>query len=91
MLRHVHGVAAVDTVGVVGAGIGLRWSVAVQSVDLRRYRYLMLVVQVLLLLADADIVRLGIDRYRMVGILLDHWNLVVVMRQWKRRVGCYGR
>ena len=83
MLRHVHAVAAVDTVGVVGAGVGLRWSVAVQSVGMRRYRYLMLVVQVLLLLADTDAVGLGIYRYRMMHILLDHGNLVVVMRQWK--------
>lgn len=84
MLRHVHAVAAVDTVSVVGgAGIGLRWSVAVQSVGLRRYRYLMLVVQVLLLLADADAVGLRIYRYRMMNILLDYGNLVVVVRQWK--------
>ena len=83
MLRHVHAVAAVDTVSVVGAGIGLRWSVAVRSVGLRRYRYLMLVVQVLLLLADADAVGLRIYRYRMMNILLDHGNLVVVVRQWK--------
>ena len=82
MLRHVHAVAAVDTVGVVGAGIGLRWSVAVQSVGLSRYRYLMLVVQMLLLLADTDAVGLGVYRYRMMNILLDHGNLVVVMRQW---------
>ena len=84
MLRHVHAVAAVHTVGVVGgAGVGLRWSVAVQPVGLRRYRYLMLVVQVLLLLSDADAVSLRIYRYRMMmNILLDQGNLVVVMRQW---------
>lgn len=82
MLRHVHAVAAVDTVGVVGAGVGLRWSVAVQSVGLRRYRYLMIMVEVLLLLADTDAVGLMIYRYRMMNILLDHGNLVVVMRQW---------
>ena len=84
MLRHVHAVAAVDTVSVVGAGIGLRWSVAVQPVGLCRYRYrnLMLVVQMLLLLADTDAVGLGVYRYRMMNILLDHGNLVVVMRQW---------
>ena len=82
MLRHVHAVAAVDTVGVVGAGVGLRWSVAVQSVGLRRYRYLMLVVQVLLVLAGTDAVGLGVYRYRVMTILLGHGNLVVVMRQW---------
>lgn len=82
MLRHVHAVAAVDTVGIVGAGVGLRWSVAVQSVGLRRYRYLMIMVEVLLLLADTDAVGLMIYRYRMMNILLDHGNLVVVMRQW---------
>ena len=80
MLRHVHAVAAIDTVSIVGAGIGLRWSVAVQPVGLCRYRYLMLVVQMLLLLADADAVGLGIYRYRMMNILLDHWNLMVVVR-----------
>lgn len=83
MLRHVHAVAAVNAVGVVGAGIGrssLRWSVAVQPVGLRRYRYLLLVVQVLLLLAGGDVVGLKICRYRMMNILLDHWNLMVVVR-----------
>ena len=79
MLRHVHAVAAVDTVGVV---VGLRWSVAVQSVGLRRYRYLMLVVQVLLVLAGTDAVGLGVYRYRVMNILLGHGKLVVVMLQW---------
>jgi hypothetical protein len=93
MLGHVHAVATVDAVGVVGAGGGVDGSLrgcrrcAVQSVGLRRhrYRYGMLVVQVVLLLlrlANTDVVGLGIYRHRMVSIMLDQGRLVVVMRQW---------
>jgi len=92
MLGHMEAIATVDTVGIVGAGIvgSLRWSGAVQTgthtaaaVGLRRYRYLMLVVQVLLL-AGVNVVGLGIYRYRVMNILLDHGDLVVVMCQWYR-------
>ena len=44
---------------------------------------MMLVVQVLLL-AGVNVVGLGIYRYRVMNILLDHGDLVVVMCQWYR-------
>lgn len=83
VLGHVEAIATVDAVGITGAGIGS------MAACLRHDRYLMLVVQVLLL-AGVNVVGCGIHRYGVVGILLDHGNLVVVVRQW-HRMGRQGR
>lgn len=80
VLGHMKTVTTVHTIDITGAGcIGSHAS----AVRLRHDRYLMLVVQVLLL-AGVDEVGLGIQRYGVMNILLDHGNLMVVVRQWHR-------
>ena len=86
VLGHVEAIATVDAVGITVAGAGIGRNVAA---CLRHNRYLMLVVQVLLL-AGVDVVGCGIHRYGVMNILLDHGNLMVVVGQW-HRMGRQGR